>query len=49
MEKQTVYVETTIPSAIVSTRGDAGSVFRKRLTERWWNTESSLSTGVWHY
>jgi hypothetical protein len=31
-----VYVETTIPSAYVSTRTDATSVHRRELTRAWW-------------
>jgi hypothetical protein len=31
-----VYVETTIPSAYVSTRSDPTSVHRRELTLAWW-------------
>jgi len=31
-----VYVETSVPSAYVSTRTDPGSVFRREVTRRWW-------------
>lgn len=32
-----VYVETSIPSAYVSTRTDSGSLFRREITRRWWD------------
>ena len=31
-----VYVETTIPSAYVSTRTDPSSIHRRELTRAWW-------------
>jgi hypothetical protein len=34
-----VYVETTIPSAYVSTRPDASSVHRRDLTRAWWTDQ----------
>jgi hypothetical protein len=35
-----VYVETTIPSAYVSTRTDPSSVHRRELTRAWWTAQS---------
>ena len=35
-----VYVETTIPSAYVSTRTDPSSVHRRELTRAWWADQS---------
>lgn len=34
---QTVYVETTIPSAYVSARRDVGSLYRRKVTREWWD------------
>ncbi len=31
-----IYIETTVPSAYVSTRTDAGSVYRRDATRSWW-------------
>ncbi len=39
--RETVYVETTIPSAYVSVRTDAGSVYRRDATREWWTQQSS--------
>ena len=35
-----VYVETTIPSAYVSTRTDPSSLHRRELTRAWWADQS---------
>lgn len=35
-----VYVETSVPSAYVSTRTDAGSVHRRAVTREWWQEQS---------
>jgi hypothetical protein len=37
-----VYVETSVPSAYVTTRGDAGSVYRREVTREWWGTRLRL-------
>lgn len=42
----TVYVETTLPSAYVSARRDAGSVYRSAVTRRWW-TEQLHYYEIW--
>ncbi len=34
-----VYIETTVPSAFVSTRTDAGSVYRRDATREWWQAQ----------
>jgi len=36
----TVYVETTIPSALFSERDDAASVYRRGLTRQWWDQQA---------
>ena len=41
-----VYVETTIPSAYVSTRTDPSSVHRRELTRAWW-ADQSARYDVW--
>lgn len=38
---KTVYIETTIPSAYVSRREDAGSVYRRGITHEWWTRQST--------
>ncbi len=38
-EAARAYVETTIPSAYVTTREDAGSVFRRQVTREWWQLQ----------
>lgn len=38
--RKSVYIETTVPSAYVSHRDDAGSVYRRSLTRRWWAEEA---------
>lgn len=35
----TVYLETTIPSALVSTRTDPASVYRREATQSWWQDQ----------
>lgn len=35
----TVYIETTVPSAHVTARTDAGSVHRRTVTQAWWREE----------
>jgi hypothetical protein len=37
---KTVYIETTIPSAIASQREDAASVYRRDVTRQWWNEQA---------
>ena len=37
-----VYIETTIPSAIVTTRNDPGSIYRHQTTRQWWGEQSHL-------
>jgi len=41
-----VYIETTIPSAYVSTRTDATSIHRRDLTRVWW-TDQAPRYAVW--
>ena len=41
-----VYVETTIPSAYVSTRTDASSIHRRDLTRAWW-TDQVMQYDAW--
>jgi hypothetical protein len=41
-----VYIETTIPSAYVSTRTDASSIHRRDLTRMWW-TDQVTQYDVW--
>jgi hypothetical protein len=36
---KTVYLETTIFSALASSRTDAGSVYRKEITQEWWEKQ----------
>lgn len=38
----TVYIETTIPSAYVTTRTDPGSVHRRQETRQWWSRQLAL-------
>ncbi len=38
----TVYIETTIPSAYVTTRTDPGSSHRRRQTRQWWTDQLPL-------
>jgi hypothetical protein len=40
-----VCIETTIPSAYVSTRGDAASMHRREETRRWWTEQLPLYDG----
>jgi hypothetical protein len=35
----TVYIETTVPSAHVSTRTDPGSLHRREITQLWWREQ----------
>ena len=35
----TVYIETTVPSAHVTTRTDPGSVHRRAVTQTWWREQ----------
>jgi hypothetical protein len=37
-----VYIETTIPSAYVTTRTDPGSLFRREITRQWWHQQLAL-------
>lgn len=39
---ESVYIETSVPSAHVSTRTDHGSQHRLGLTRRWWSTQLAL-------
>ncbi len=39
---KTVYIETTIPSAYVSHRNDAASVYRRDTTRQWWSGQKEL-------
>ena len=34
-----VYIETTVPSAYVTTRSDPGSVHRRAVTREWWDRQ----------
>jgi hypothetical protein len=36
----TVYIETTIPSAYVTTRTDPASLFRRQVTRDWWHEQA---------
>lgn len=38
-----VYIETSVPSAFVSTRTDPGSLYRRDVTRRWWTEQIELS------
>ena len=38
----TVYIETTVPSAHVSSRTDPGSLHRRAATREWWREQLSL-------
>lgn len=38
---KTVYIETSVPSAYVSRRSDAGSVHRRAVTRRWWHEQAA--------
>ncbi|MBI4612613.1 MAG: type II toxin-antitoxin system VapC family toxin [Planctomycetes bacterium] len=40
--RKTVYVETTVPSAYVSTRTDPGSLHRRAETRLWWSNQLPL-------
>ena len=35
----TVYIETTVPSAHVSSRTDPGSLHRREVTREWWRDQ----------
>lgn len=37
-----VYVETTVPSAYVTTRTDPGSLHRRNVTRQWWHDQLPL-------
>lgn len=37
----TVYIETTVPSAFVSTRTDPGSLHRRNESRQWWREQLS--------
>ena len=37
-----VYIETTVPSAHVSTRTDPGSAHRRNVTREWWRNQLGL-------
>jgi hypothetical protein len=39
-----VFIETSVPSAYVSARSDAGSVHRREATRLWWREQLSLYT-----
>lgn len=39
-----VFIETSIPSAYVSTRKDPGSMHRREATRLWWEHQLSLYT-----
>ena len=41
-----MYIETSVPSAYVSTRADAGSVHRRDLTRSWWTEQLPLYSPV---
>ena len=41
----TVFIETSIPSAYVSTRTDAGSLHRRGATRQWWSEQLPLYEG----
>jgi len=38
----TVFIETSVPSAHVSARTDAGSLHRRGVTRQWWNEQLLL-------
>ncbi len=38
----TVYIETTVPSAYVTTRTDPGSLYRREATRDWWREQMTL-------
>jgi hypothetical protein len=38
----TVYIETSIPSAFVTTRTDPGSLHRRAVTQEWWKAQLPL-------
>jgi hypothetical protein len=38
----TVYIETTVPSAYVSTRTDPSSLHRRQVTREWWRQQLRL-------
>lgn len=38
----TVYIETSVPSAYVTTRTDPGSLHRRASTRRWWSEQLHL-------
>ena len=37
--RKSVYVETTVPSAYVSRRQDARSLYRRQITRQWWSEQ----------
>jgi hypothetical protein len=37
-----VYIETTVPSAFVTTRTDPGSLHRRGQTQQWWRQQLHL-------
>jgi hypothetical protein len=37
-----VYIETSVPSAYVTTRSDAGSAHRREVTRDWWSEQLAL-------
>jgi len=39
---ETVYIETSVPSAHVSRRGDPSSLHRKAETQKWWSSQLPL-------
>lgn len=40
-ERPSVYIETSVPSAYVTTRTDPGSLFRRDVTRHWWKDQLS--------
>ncbi|MEW6747719.1 MAG: hypothetical protein AB1486_33735 [Planctomycetota bacterium] len=38
----TVYIETSVPSAYVSSRPDPGSLHRRKVTREWWREQLPL-------
>jgi len=38
----TVYIETSVPSAYVTTRTDPGSLHRRDATRQWWQKQLPL-------
>lgn len=37
---RSVYIETTVPSALFSQREDPASVYRREMTRQWWSQQS---------